>query len=186
MKIVSNSVRSIWNYKFSSKDELLVDTNIWYYVYGPQAGNDEKTNIYSRALAEMLAAESKIFINVLIVSEFINRWSRFEYNLLKGKNKIDNFKHYRDSEKYQGVAKDISDAIKRILGQTCRVGSGFDSMKNNEIELVIDNFVNNCHDFNDQMLAELCKRENYKLVTNDIDFKNFDIEILTANRLLVS
>lgn len=39
-------------------------------------------------------------------------------------------------------------------------------------------------DFNDQVIVELCKREDLTLVTHDGDFKGSGIPILTANKNL--
>lgn len=70
------------NYSFSEADNFLIDTNIWIYLYGPQLPKDWKTTIYSGALARMLAAKSKIWMDVLILSEFINRYCRHECELV--------------------------------------------------------------------------------------------------------
>ena len=40
-------------------------------------------------------------------------------------------------------------------------------------------------DFNDQVIAWLCKREGLTLITNDSDFKGQEISILTANQRLL-
>jgi predicted nucleic acid-binding protein len=40
-------------------------------------------------------------------------------------------------------------------------------------------------DFNDLMLIELCKKNMFALVTHDIDFKDSDIHVLTANNELL-
>lgn len=41
-------------------------------------------------------------------------------------------------------------------------------------------------DFNDQVLAELCKSRNLTLVTHDGDFKDLGLNLLTANQSLLS
>ena len=68
------------SYEFAESDALFLDTNIWLYVYAPQAPNDWRTRIYSKSLGKILTAKSKIFIDALVLSEFINRYARFAYN----------------------------------------------------------------------------------------------------------
>ncbi|MCG9128943.1 hypothetical protein JT359_15240 [Candidatus Poribacteria bacterium] len=41
-------------------------------------------------------------------------------------------------------------------------------------------------DFNDQIIAEICKENGLILVTHDGDFKSQDITILTDNNYLLS
>ncbi len=41
-------------------------------------------------------------------------------------------------------------------------------------------------DFNDQIIATLCKRKGLKLVTDDGDFGGHGIPVVTANRKLLA
>jgi predicted nuclease of predicted toxin-antitoxin system len=40
-------------------------------------------------------------------------------------------------------------------------------------------------DFNDQIIAELCRKKQLTLITDDGDFHGQDIAILTANKRLL-
>jgi len=40
-------------------------------------------------------------------------------------------------------------------------------------------------DFNDALLVDICKKRNLKLMTNDSDFQDVGIEILTTNPKLL-
>ena len=60
------------SYEFAESDALFMDTNIWLYVYAPQAPGDWKTRTYSRSLTKILTAKSRIFIDAMVLSEFIN------------------------------------------------------------------------------------------------------------------
>lgn len=46
----------------------------------------------------------------------------------------------------------------------------------------LDDYAKGRRDFNDRVLAYLCKRERLTLVTDDADFGGSDITILTANQ----
>ncbi|MDP8240585.1 MAG: type II toxin-antitoxin system VapC family toxin [Candidatus Hatepunaea meridiana] len=163
----------------------MIDTNIWFYVYGPQLPKDWKSNVYSRALAEMCSVGSEMIIDVLIISEFINRYSRYEFESQKENIGINQFKEFRGSSHFMEVINAIADTTRRILTQSIRIGSGFELLKE---EAIISDYQKSAqkHDFNDQILIELCRTRNLVLITHDSDFKNCGIKVLTANRKLLS
>ena len=95
---MANKIVSIEDYNFKSEDELLLDTNIWLFVYGPQKPNDKKVDTYSQALSEILTAKCHIYIDVLILSEFINAYARMKWKQI-AKN-IKPFKKFRNSQAF--------------------------------------------------------------------------------------
>jgi predicted nucleic acid-binding protein len=180
---VSSIRLPIGQYRFSESDALLVDTNVWYYLYGPQSKPDYKVATYSGGLRRILAARSKIYVDVLVVSEFINRFARFWYHLRPASDPTLDFKAFRKSNEFVPIAAEIANATRRIMQQCERVGSGFEQL---DITLLIQDFESRCCDFNDQVIAQLCSSKGLKLVTDDADFRDFDITILTANQKLLS
>ncbi|MBI5185833.1 MAG: PIN domain-containing protein [Nitrospinae bacterium] len=72
-------IRPIDSFEFRDSGEFLVDTNIWLYIFGPQAPDNWETRIYSKAYAGILSAKSHVYIDPLILSEFINRYARLIY-----------------------------------------------------------------------------------------------------------
>ena len=81
MKATSKAAYSIDQYTFSDTDEVLLDANIWLFVYGPQySATDQRTAVYSDALKRMLSAKTRIFVDVLVLSEFVNSFARFSFN----------------------------------------------------------------------------------------------------------
>ena len=54
------------------------------------------------------------------------------------------------------------------------------------MEALLSDFEANSRDFNDAILAQLCRAKDLKLVTHDGDFKDCGITILTANSNLLS
>ena len=170
----------ITQYAFAPSDELLFDTNVWLFLYGPQGPKNARAAVYSQALARILAAQSRIYIDVLIVSEFINRYARLEFRLL---SKSDDFKQFRKSAEFKPVARDIAADVKRVLQHCTRVESGFESPA---IDALINEYAAGDSDFNDQILTALCKGKGLKLVTDDGDFKGGEIPVVTANQRLLS
>jgi len=181
---MTHRVDRITDYDFTSSDALLLDANVWLFVYGPQKPRDSRVDVYSQALAKILAAQSRIYIDVLIVSEFINTYARLRWNFWKAQSASSNdFKKFRKSGNFNPVAQDIAADVKRVLKHCARVENGFESLA---IDTLIDEYAAGDFDFNDQILASLCKKDGLKLVTDDSDFKSQGIPVITANeRLLV-
>ena len=180
MTAMANKAISVANYNFTPEDELLLDTNIWLFVYGPQKPGNNKVATYSQALANILAANSRIYIDVLIVSEFINAYARLKWNVM-GKPRGD-FKQFRKSQDFKPIAQDIADDIKRVLNHCSRVENGFETL---DIEGLIAEYAGGDSDFNDQVIAALCQKKGLKLVTDDSDFHGQGIPVVTANKRLL-
>ncbi|MDR4519072.1 MAG: PIN domain-containing protein [Nitrosomonas sp.] len=181
MKAMANNALAVSSYNFTSDDELLLDTNIWLFVYGPQRPDDPRVAIYSQAFAKILAAGCKIYIDVLIVSEFINTYARIKWDVL-GKPYKD-FKKFRKSQDFKPIAQDIAADIQQILKHCLRIENGFGTLAINE--LIAEYAVGNS-DFNDQIITELCQKKKLKLITDDSDFRAQGVLIMTANKRLLS
>lgn len=169
----------ITHYQFQASDKLLLDTNIWLFVYGPQRPGDRRVAIYSQALARILAAKSHIYIDLLIVSEFINTYARIKHRILSTPST--DFKQFRNSNEFKPVAQDIAADVKRVLRHCTRVASGFETLA---IDALIDEFATGDLDFNDQILTNIYDRVGLKLVTDDGDFRGRGILVITANKRL--
>ena len=178
---MAHKAEAVASYNFNPADKLLLDTNIWLLVYGPQKPGDKRVAVYSQALSKILTAQSRIYIDVLIVSEFINTYARSKWKLVAPH--IKEFKGFRKSADFKPVAQDISADVKRVLQHCTRVESGFDSLA---IDALINEYAAGDSDFNDQILAALCKKEGLKLVTDDGDFKNQGVAVITANQKLLA
>ena len=169
----------ITKYVFTSRDNLLLDANIWLLLYGPNSPKDRRTPVYSMAYHNIMTAKSKIYIDVLIVSEFINAWARICNKILAPEK---TFKDFRRTSDFKSVAKDISLAVEKINKVTKKIDDGFGSL---DLDKITKDYSKGNSDFNDQILAELCKNKGMILVTDDGDFKNSGIPLITANRRLI-
>lgn len=78
---MAKSAEEISKYVFKDTDELLLDANVWFFVHGPHRPGDPKASVYSGALAKIFAARSRIFVDVLIISEFVNRYARLKHTI---------------------------------------------------------------------------------------------------------
>ena len=170
---------SVGDYDFQPEDELFLDANIWLLIYGPQNTGNDRMHVYSSAFRRLLEAQCSIYIDVLIVSEFINAYARLQWHLRAPDRP---FKAFRNSPDFRPVAQEIADNMKRVLSHCSRIESGFDALDADDL---MDEYAQGGADFNDQVIRNLCRSRNLKLITDDRDFKGQGISILTANRRLL-
>ena len=171
------------DYRFTSDDALFLDANVWLLIHGPQKpGRNARTDHYSTAFRRMLEAGSRIHIDVVVLSEIINRWARFHYHESDCASQM-SFKEFRNGDAFKLVATDIAADTRRILMQCSRMESDFTAL---DMEALTAEYGNGGIDFNDQVVREACKRNGLKLVTDDGDFGGQGLPILTANRRLLN
>jgi predicted nucleic acid-binding protein len=182
--MMSNQVYQIEYYRFSSSDTILFDANIWLYIYGSQGEVWPRLrSTYHLALRKIRGAKVPIFIDLLVLSEFINAYARFVYNDLPPGIKPKDFKTFRCSVEFNPIAAQIAKEARRILKKCERTESGFESA---DLGGILNSYAGGDVDFNDQILSELCKVKGLKLVTHDADFKGENLTIITANRKLIT
>ena len=167
-------------YRFTPQDRLFLDTNIWFYLYGPQKPRTSWVDIYSQAFDRILNAKSRIYIDVLAVSEFINVYARLKWKLVASHYR--EFKDFRSSADFKPIAQDIVADVKHVLKHCSRIESGFSTL---EIDDLLADYAAGNSDFNDQVITELCRSNGLTLMTNDGDFRSQGIPVLTANSRLL-
>ena len=168
------------HYNFTSKDKLFLDANIWLYLFGPREPRDRWKQIYSEVFERILKANSRIYVDVLIVSEFINAYARMKWRAVAPH--IKSFKDFRNSTGFKPVAEDITAGVRKIISHCSRIESGFVTL---QMDGLLTDYAAGNSDFNDQVITELCKNNGFTLITNDSDFKTQEIPILTANSNLL-
>ena len=131
--------------------------------------------IYSQVFQRILKAGSKIYTDVLVVSEFINRYARIKHELVAPCSK---FKDFRKSLGFKPVAQDIAADVKKILSHFFPIESGLTTV---EMDDLLDEYAAGNSDFNDQVITEICKSNGLTLITHDSDFTNQTIPVLSAN-----
>jgi predicted nucleic acid-binding protein len=183
---MSPNIHNIASYSFNKNESFLIDANIWMYIHHPRYSNYFECRTYSIALRRILQSNCNILLDVLVISEFINSWVKYEYNLtnerLKSRNKSITFKYFRRTNRFKRVAKDVADKVRRILKNCQCINSNFGSLN---LYSLIDDFERKYLDFNDQILSEICIDKQAKLITHDGDFRDYNIEVLTANNKLL-
>ena len=167
-------------YNFTPQDKLFLDANIWLYLHGPPKPRSYWRSIYGSVFNRMLRAKSRIYIDVLVVSEFINAYARLKWR--DTSSYPNTFKTFRSSSYFKPVAEDIADDVELVLSYCSKIESSFIALPMNAL---LNNYATGDYDFNDQVITEICKNNGLTLITNDSDFKTQQIPILTANQSLL-
>ena len=140
--------------------------------------------IYSDFLQNALSAKSTIYITSLILSEFVNRCLRFDYN--QWKKHPENIQYGQDyktnfigSEAYRESVKNVTSNVNRIIKLTDKFPDDFHII---DLDFILRNL--NHVDFNDSYFIQMAKKRDLKIVTHDADFFSplFDINIITGNK----
>ena len=103
-------------YKIDKTTKILIDTNILIFAFYPLNTNHDKVSMYTSILGKLKANNNQIFISSSVVSEFVNRWLRldFEKNFQDDQKTKDFKKDYRVSENYKKTITLILKTIKKI------------------------------------------------------------------------
>lgn len=180
MRTMAASVTDLRGYRFLREEELFLDANIWVFVFGPQRPGNVRVAAYSSAFSQMLSQNCRIYIDVLVLSEFINTYARLRWRT--GGGLKSDFKQFRQSQDFKPLARDIAEDTQRLMKHCIQIDDGFESL---DISSLIAEYAAGDSDFNDQVIASLCERRRFKLVTDDGDFAGQGISVLTANRRLL-
>jgi len=180
---MKNKAHDLARYTFSEGEALLLDTNVWFYLFpAPSDRLPPFAAKYSGALKRMLVAGTHLALDALILSEYLNRYVRIEWAALH-KTAHRDFKRFRQSPAFADVGQSAALFARRILKLCSRHDHPFSSA---DIAQVLVDFESGAQDFNDGLLAETCRHHGRKLVTNDGDFTGGGIEVLTGNPKLLA
>ena len=177
---MKRSPDNITHYSFAAADCLFLDANVWLYIFSPYDIGGHWEPVYSSAFDRLVKAKSQLFTDVLVISEFINTYARVKWK--QSDFAGESFKRFRDSKEFEPVAEEISAHVKKIVAVCLRLESGFADIQTSSL---LANYATGKFDFNDQIIAALCRKQRLTLVTNDGDFKSQGVQVLTANQKLL-
>lgn len=169
----------IGSYVFDATSSYFLDTNVWFLVYGPAAPGDPRARLYSDALKRLRSSGAPTFIDAIVMSEFANAWARFEFRRGGGSD----FKAFRNSRAFKGVAQDIAVSLRSILSAAKPAGTAF---ANISLSPLLTTFEGGGADFNDLLIVETCRSRSYVLVTDDGDMKKSEVSIVTGNQVILT
>lgn len=74
---MKNKAYDVSCYKFCPGEKVLVDTNIWLYLFPAPAGKPKKfVSTYAAAFAKLVAADAQPILSPMVLSEYMNRYIR--------------------------------------------------------------------------------------------------------------
>ena len=192
------SALSIQNYKPLLGQKYVFDANAWIYILEAdlelRAASSKGTQ-YVNLLERIKQAGSpkpKVVLPAIILSEVVNRLLRsYYFPLFVEENKTlpftteqsRNYKDvYRKHDQFRIDYSSILYNIKTYHNLFELVSDEFDQFRVKDVFNKPD--VN--LDFNDYLLVEMAKRNNYIIVTDDSDLKGQDVTVVTSNQKLLT
>lgn len=180
---MKNKALDIQTYNYKDRENFLIDANIWLYVSAPPFANIRgETLQYSAVLKDLLKSKANIYISSTILSEYLNRYIRIEFNA-HHKNKYENFKAFRKSAEFLAVGAKAAGEAKDIAKICVSKDDNFSSCGIND---VLCDFESGVNDFNDGVILHFCRTHDCKLITHDGDFTVGGIDVLTSNKKLLA
>ncbi|HEX7027377.1 MAG TPA: hypothetical protein VF268_09055 [Gammaproteobacteria bacterium] len=178
----TNKAYNAANYAFQADEVILVDANVWLFLQPPAAQPTPQWAIaYSRVFARLLTSKAKPIIDALVLSEYLNRYLRLEYNAAWKESHPD-FKAFRQSAGGIALAKKAVTDVKHIL----QLAEPQDTpLSQTDLPSVLDLLDTGTIDINDGVLIESCRLNNWKLLTHDADMILGGIDVLTTNKRLL-
>lgn len=176
-----NKAYNATKYTFQEGESVLIDANVLIYLFPPTTQPPPNfAKNYSQALKNLLTAKARPVIDSLVLSEYINRYLRLEYNSTWSATYTD-FKSFRNSGDFVAVGNSAIIASKEVLKIASRCDTIFSKVDIQEVLSELGNL-----DFNDGVLVEMCRLQGWKLLTNDGDLIIGGIEVLTTNHKLIT
>lgn len=158
-------------YKIDENEKVFIDANILIFLFSPDfvSSKEYQVDKYSKILELLILNNNELYINSLVISEFINRCLRidFEKNFQDKSRNKDFKREYRDSAKYIQTLRIIKKEIKKFL--KLNVKQIHDSFDRVDILEELDHL--DKLDFNDLMIVKSIETYGLKLLSDDGDFK---------------
>jgi predicted nucleic acid-binding protein len=178
LRINVNNIQNLIN------KNIFLDTNIWIYLFCPLGHSKEFiVRKYSRAFNRLIHSDNKLYIDVMILSEFINRYLRLAFHVYMENNNIESGfdfkKDYKQTDDFKENIQLIVSTIKnKILPKVSVANFNYG---NKNIEELIDNLKDKMTDFNDLHFEKLCKTKGFILLTDDGDYSDSSLDIISGN-----
>ena len=172
-------IHDIATYTFAPQERLFYDTNVWAAINQLARFSTDSTP-YTAAHKRVLTVGASVHVDSLVLQEFANVMERDVVASLRksrlGKSNSmsgPELKQFRKTALWPEAASVVSAALRQILSQAVQLTSKPDFADIAAYEMGQEGF-------NDHLIARLCQTHGLKLLTNDTDFRAFDVEIITA------
>ena len=110
-----NKAHNATAYQFQKGEEILVDANVWLYLFPPPAQPASTwATKYTTAFSVMLKCNAVPIVDTLILSEYCNRYIRIEYEASWAET-YRRYKNFRTSADAQAVLGSVVSEMERSL-----------------------------------------------------------------------
>lgn len=159
-------------YSITKDDRVFLDTNILIFLFSPfnmSKDYEHQKEKYSEIFALLVKNKSTLYINSLVISEFINKNLRLDFNKNFNKSGDKDFKDdYRGSEPYKKTLKSIITELKKILKFTNKLNDDIEQLD------ILKEYTSDLNlDFNDVIIADTVIKHELKILTDDKDFEDY-------------
>ena len=175
-KYNSSNIQSITNKK------IFLDANILIYLFGfgtPTSSNWESQ--YANLYTKLHNQNNTFVVDYIVISEFVNRAIKIEYDNYLNSNNLDknslSYKNYRNSLDGQEALKDIYIIVNDEILNEFEVIEKSYSKDDLKVMCKVDEL-----DFSDKAIIKICEDNQFILLTNDTDFKNSYIDIVSCHK----
>ena len=176
-------IKNILN--LQANDRILLDTNVCLFIFGPGKFRYDNTNSSNYVSAQDKWGAGNVYICRTLLSEFINKLINDQWKIWKHDEnpRPNDPKTFRNSPVFkESISKEIAQYVEELLNGVECCDSEFDKPKARDF---LGEFINCELDFNDIIIEEICKNNELTLLTDDGDFKNCGIPIITANNTIL-
>ena len=166
-------------------DRILLDANVCLFIFGPGKFRYDNINSKNYVDAQDKWGPNNVYICRPVLSEFVNRLIRDQWKIWKhDENPHPNDpKTFRSSSTFkERISKEIAQYVEEMLNGVGCCDSDFDESKARGF---LSEFINCELDFNDIIIEDICRNNALALLTDDGDFKNCGITIITANNAML-
>jgi hypothetical protein len=175
--MIRNKAFHALKYDFKAGEPILIDANVWLYLLPPPGPPISAwASDYSAAFKRLLAAKAAPITDAIIISEYLNRYFRLEYDA-GWKSQYSTFKKFRMSGDFKNLAEDAIDEAGQILKHSAIQNT---PLKDLDLESILTETKAGTLDFNDAVIVESCRHHGWKLLTNDGDCCLGGIEVITT------
>lgn len=175
---------------YNASQAVFFDANVWLSLYAPPSDeNNYWKNEYSKVLSQIVNNNAPVLIDATVISEYINRYCRIEFQAYEEyANPLSKrtFKEFRiqDSNTYKPIAESAAECVREML-ELPGIKRINDDFAVRDVQALLRDFSMGESDWNDLQIADLCRHNDCALLTNDADFRDCDIEVLTCNNRLL-
>lgn len=178
----TNRAHDAAHYAFQPDEPILIDANVWLYLQPPAVQPGSRlTAAYSKVYERLLKAKAQPVVDALVLSEYLNRYLRLEYDAA-WRSTYPQFKVFRRSVEGIRLAQAAAADVRRILQSATPQDT---PLSRSDLSMVLEAVEAGGVDFNDGILIESCRLQGWKLLTHDGDMSVGGIDVLTTNRRLL-